>query len=202
MPDKLKMPNPYDAPETASVHPGPPGWYVWFYKLYWPAWWGGTALIAGSWFGLVPAKVGWVGFGFAGAATLGAYFLPGLAGIAAEESVSLDSRLLSTKGEAYKTAIERFSNGVPLTYDGVAFQICPQRELVVWIVTDDPNLEDDEALELATHAIEVKKRLSTESDEFRMAIASHSFYVSVIFGSEQSAIEICRVVDGKVERSD
>lgn len=39
-------------------------------KIIWLVWWVGTFLIAGSWFNIVPYKIGWVGFGMACTASL------------------------------------------------------------------------------------------------------------------------------------
>ena len=147
------MANPYESPtKTPHAAQATPYWYVLFYQLYWPAWWIGTALIAGSWFNIVSPTVGWVGFGLAGAASLGAYVLPSLAGVKPEDYVVLDSRLLNSKGEAYSNALERFSNGATLMYDGVAFGFRPDNEIACGVVAQSPNINEPEASEIAEHA--------------------------------------------------
>ena len=80
-----------------------------FYRYYSPVWWIGTTLIVSSYFKHVSPTVGWVGFGMAGAAALGSYVLPSLAGIKREEYVILNSRLLKSKGKTYSYVMERFS---------------------------------------------------------------------------------------------
>ncbi|WP_148080360.1 hypothetical protein [Roseimaritima ulvae] len=194
------MTNPYDSPHAASQEPNAaPIWYTWFYQLYWPAWWIGTALIAGSWFGIVSSNVGWIGFGLAGAAALGSYILPSLAGIKAEDYVILDSRLLRTKGDAYVDAIERFKNGASLMYDGVAFGFRPNDEIACGIVADNTDMGDEAAMSLANHAQFVFDSLKSESAEFRSAVLGRQFRVSIMSSMDQSARELCRVVDGRLE---
>jgi len=193
------MSNPYESPNTSSGEMNSsPLWYVWFYKAYWPTWWIGTALIALSWFGIVTPTVGWIGFALAGAATLGAYFLPSLAGVKPEDYVILDSRLLNSRGDAYHHALERFRNGASLTYDGVAFGFRPNNEIACGIVADTSDLDDTTASELAGHAQTVFDKLSVESPEFRLAVEGRTFRISILSGSDQSR-EICRVVDGRLD---
>jgi hypothetical protein len=43
---------------------------LWLRRWIWACWWIGTALIVGSWIGWVSNRVGWIGFGAAGASTL------------------------------------------------------------------------------------------------------------------------------------
>ena len=144
------MANPYESPTKTTQHAQTaPYWYVLFYQLYGPAWWIGTALIAGSWFNIVSPTVGWVGFGIAGAAALGSYVLPSLAGVKPEDYVILDSRLLKSKGEAYFDALERFSNGATLMYDGVAFGFRPDNEIACGVVAQSPNINESEARDIA-----------------------------------------------------
>jgi len=174
-------------------------WYVWFYKAYWPAWWIGTALIALSWFGIVTPTVGWIGFALAGTAALGSYVLPSLAGVKPEDYVILDSRLLNSKGDAYHNAIERFQNGASLMYDSVAFGFRPSNEIACGIVADVSDLDERAALELAGHAQSVFDTLSAESVEFRSAVNGRTFRISIMSRSDQSARELCRVVNGKLD---
>lgn len=173
-------------------------WYVWFYKAYWPAWWIGTILIALSWFGLVTPTVGWAGFALAGAAALGSYVLPSLGGMRPEDCVILDSRLISSKGEAYHNAIERFQNGASLVHDGVAFGFRPNNEIACGIVADTTDLDDLAASELAGYAQSVFDTLIAECSEFKSAVAGRTFRISIMSGVDQSARELCRVVDGQL----
>lgn len=80
------MINPYESPNGSEARTCP-WWYVCFYHTYLPVWWIGAALIAGSWFGMVTPTVGWIGFALSGAAALGTYVLPSLAGLQREEYV-------------------------------------------------------------------------------------------------------------------
>ncbi|TWU51457.1 hypothetical protein [Rubripirellula reticaptiva] len=194
------MTNPYDSPHASPREPNvAPIWYTWFYKLYWPAWWIGTALIAGSWFGIVSSNVGWIGFGLAGAAAFGSYVLPSLAGVETEDFVILDSRLLKTKGDAYVNAIERFKDGASLMYDGVAFGFRPSNEIACGIVADNADLDDKAAMALANHAQAAFDTLKSESSEFRTAVVGRQFRISIMSGMDQFARELCRVVDGKLD---
>ncbi|MDZ7616434.1 MAG: hypothetical protein U1E05_05475 [Patescibacteria group bacterium] len=173
-------------------------WYVWFYKAYWPAWWIGTILIALSWFGVVTPTVGWAGFALAGGAALGSYVLPSLAGVKPGDYVILDSRLLNSKGDAYHNAIERFQKGASLMYDGVAFGFRPNNEIACCIVADRNDLNDTAASELAGHAQSVFDKLLDESSEFKSAVDGRTFRISIMSRIDQSARELCRVVDGKL----
>jgi hypothetical protein len=194
------MTNPYQSPKNASQEvTALPIWYVWFYKTYWVAWWIGTALIAGSWFNIVTPTVGWIGFALAGAAVLGSYVLPSLAGIKAEDYVMLDSRLLQKKGDTYYQAIERFRNGASLAYDGVAFGFRPNNEITCAIVAASNNLDDAAATETAQHAKSVFEKLLLESDEFAEAVSGRTFRISIVSGFEPNARELCRVIDGKLD---
>ncbi|MFC1757453.1 hypothetical protein ACFL2H_01625 [Planctomycetota bacterium] len=193
------MSNPYESPNASSREPNvTPMWYVWFYKAYWPAWWIGTILIALSWFDAVTPTVGWAGFALAGVAALGSYVLPSLAGVKQEDYVILDSRLLNSKGSAYHNAIERFRNGASLMYDGVAFGFRPNNEIACGVVADTTDLDDTAASEIAAHAQSVFDKLISECSEFKLAVADRTFRISIMSGVDQSAREICRVVDGKL----
>jgi hypothetical protein len=180
------MTDPYDSPHGTLQEPiAAPIWSTWFYQLYWPAWWVGTALIAGSWFGLVSSNVGWIGFGLSGAAALGSYVLPSLAGVKTEDYVILDSRLLKTKGDAYVNAIERFKDGASLMYDGVSFGFRPGDEIACGIVADNTDLDDEAAMALANHAQTVFDNLKSESTEFRTAVVGRQFRISIMSGMDR-----------------
>jgi hypothetical protein len=193
------MSNPYESPIASTREPNvTPMWYVWFYRAYWPAWWIGTILIALSWFGAVAPTIGWAGFALAGAAALGSYVLPSLAGVKQEDYVILDSRLLNSKDGAYHNAIERFRNGASLMYDGVAFGFRPDNEIACGVVADTTDLDDTAASELAAHAQSVFDKLNAECSEFKMAVTGRTFRISIMSGVDQYARELCRVVDGKL----
>lgn len=194
------MANPYQSPTKTTQHAqAAPYWYVLFSQLYWPAWWIGTALIAGSWFNIVSPTVGWIGFGIAGAASLGAYVLPSLAGVKTENYVILDSRLLKSKGEAYSNAMERFSNGATLMYDGVAFGFRPDNEIACGVVAQSPNINETEAREIADHAQSVFDTLTASSPEFASSVAGQAFRISIMSGMDANATELFRVADGSIE---
>ena len=194
------MSNPYRPPNNSPHEIVPtPWWYVAFHKLYWPAWWIGTALIAGSWFGIVSPSVGWIGFGIAGAAALGSYVLPSLAGAKREDYVLLDSRLIKTKGGAYQDAMDRFGNGATLIYDGVAFGFRRDNEIACGVVADSTGLDDLAATDIADHATSVFDHLVSECSEFASAVAGRTFRISIMSSSDASAYELCRVVDGQFD---
>lgn len=194
------MTNPYKSSVGSSREISQsPTWYVWFYKAYWPAWWTGTALIALSWFEIVTPTVGWIGFTLAGTAALGSYVLPSLAGVVPEDLVILDSRLLNSRSTSYHNAIERFRNGALLMFDGVVFGFRPNDEIACSIVTDVAELDERTARELADHAQAVFEELCEESIEFKSAVNGQTFRVSIMSGTDQSARELCRVVDDRLE---
>jgi len=194
------MTNPYQSPkDTPRGVATSPIWYVWFYKAYWPAWWIGTALIAGSWFNIFSPTVGWIGFALAGTAALGSYLLPGLAGIKSEDYVLLDSRLLKTKDEAFDDAIERFQDGATLAYDGVAFAFRPNNEIACAVAAGSIELNQESASEIARHAKNVFETLRSESAEFAAAVDGRTFRISILSGFEPNARELCRVVDGELD---
>ncbi|WP_148619098.1 hypothetical protein [Mariniblastus fucicola] len=176
-----------------------PSWYVLFYQLYGPAWWIGTGLIAGSWFNIASPTVGWIGFGLACAASLGAYVLPSLAGVKPEDFVVLDSRMLNSKGEAYSDALERFSNGATLMYDGVAFGFRPDNEIACGVVAQSSDINETEAREIADHAETVFDTLTASSPEFASAVAGQTFRISIKSGMDANATELFRVVDRSIE---
>jgi len=193
------MTNPYQSPKnTLREVAASPIWYVWFYKVYWPAWWTGTAIIAASWFDIVTPAVGWVGFALAGTAVLGSYLLPSLAGIKPEDFVMLDSRLLQTKDDTYHNVIERFQNGASLTFDGVTFGFRPNNEIASGTVAGSNDLNDVSALEIAKHAQNVFEKLLSESTEFAAAVTGRTFRISILSGFDPNAHELCRIVDGKL----
>ncbi|MFT5524310.1 MAG: hypothetical protein ACI87E_004823 [Mariniblastus sp.] len=194
------MANPYESPNS-SLQPATaaPYWYVLFYQLYGPLWWIGTALIAGSWFNIVSPTIGWVGFGLAGAAALGSYVLPSLAGVKPEDCVVLDSRLLKSKGEAYSSAMDRFSAGATLMFDGVAFGFRPDNQIACGVVAQSPNINESEALDIADHAQSVFDTLTQSSPEFATAVAGQAFRISIMSSMDANATELYRVVDGTLE---
>lgn len=194
------MSNPSQSTNTSTGEINTsPMWYVWFYKAYWPAWWFGTILIALSWFGIVTPTVGWAGFALSGAATLGSFVLPSLAGVKPEEYVMLDSRLLKSKCNAYHDAIARFRNGATQMYDGVAFGFRPINEIACGIVADTTDLDDTSVSELAGYAQSVFDKLSAESIEFASAVNGRTFRISIMSRVDHSARELCRVVDGQLD---
>lgn len=194
------MVNPYESPtKTPQAAQAAPYWYVLFSQLYWPVWWIGTALVAGSWFNIVSPTVGWVGFGLAGAVALGSYVLPSLAGVKHEDYVVLDSRLLNSKGEAYSDALERFSNGATLLYDGVAFCFRPNNEIACGVVAQSPNINESEARDIVDHARSVFDNLITASPEFALSVSGQTFRISIMSGMDANATELFRSVDGKLE---
>jgi hypothetical protein len=193
------MANPYESPTNSTQRvENPPYWYVLFYQLYWPAWWLGTACIAASWLQLVPPTAGWIGFGLAGAATLGSLVLPSLAGIKPEDYVVLDSRLIHSRGEAYFDALARFSNGATLMFDGVAFGFRPQNEIACSVVAHSPNINDLETNEIADYAHSVFDTLSQKSPEFASAVTGQTFRISVMSSMDENATELFRWIDGKI----
>lgn len=193
------MANPYESPTKTQDTQSSPYWYVLFYQLYGPTWWIGTALIVGSWINIVSPTVGWVGFCLAGAAALGSYVLPSLAGVNQPDYVVLDSRLLKSKGEAYSDAMERFSNGATLMYDGVAFGFRPDNEIACGVVAPSPNINTSEALDVAHHAQSVFDTLTKSSPEFASAVAGQTFRISIMSSMDADATELFRVVHGKIE---
>ncbi len=194
------MNNPYTSP-GGSPHEmvSSPRWYFVFYKLYWPAWWLGTALIVGSWFGMVSPRIGWIGFALTGAAALGSYVLPSIAGTRSEDYVLLDSRLIKTKGEAYRDAIQRFRHGASLIYDGVAFGFRPNNEIACGVVADPAELDDSAATDIATHASIVFDQLVLECTEFAAAVAGRTIRISILSSSDAHARELCRVVNERLD---
>lgn len=196
----ILMANPYKSPsKTTQTDHAAPYWYALFCQFYWPAWWIGTALIAGSWFNIVSPIIGWIGFGLAGAAALGSYALPSLAGIKPEDYVVLDSRLLKSKGEAYSDAMERFSNGATLMYDGVAFGFRSDNEIACGVVARSPNISESETRDIADHAQTVFDTLKSTSPEFASAVAGQTLRISVMSGMDANATELFRMIDGNIE---
>lgn len=159
----------------------------------------GTALIACSWFDIVSPTVGWVGFALSGAAAVGSYVLPSLAGVQQEDFVLLDSRLLETKGEAYSDALARFTNGANLTYDGVAFAFRPGSEIACGVVAHSPNINESEARDIADHAQSVFDELKEKSHDFASAVEGQNLRISIMSEMGASATELYRVVDGIIE---
>ncbi|QDT03334.1 hypothetical protein K227x_17160 [Rubripirellula lacrimiformis] len=194
------MPNPYESPNASSREINTSSrLYVLFYKVYWPTWWLGTAIVALSWFGIVTPTVGWIGFALAGSAALGSYVLPSLVGVKPTDGVNLDSRLLRSKGDGYHKAIKRFQDGALLMYDGVAFGLRSNDEVACGIAADTTDLDELVAWELARHAQSVFDTLSAESVEFRATVDGRTFCISIMSGNGPSGRELCRVVDGKLD---
>lgn len=194
------MTNPYESP--ASATPGAaetPFWYLLFCKIYGPVWWTGTAIVIASWINIVSPTVGWAGFCLAGAAALGSYFLPSLVGAKPEDHVTLDSRLLKTKGDAYTDAIKRFMAGATLTYDGVAFGFRPDDEIACGIVASSSSVGESDAREIADHAESVLEILKDSSPEFATAVAGKRFRISIVSSMDAYNTELYRVVDGHME---
>ena len=194
------MTNPYSSPTNTQQEVGTqPIWYVWFYKAYQPAWWIGTALVVASWMNVVTPTIGWIGFALAGTAAVGSYILPSIAGIKQQDYVILDSRLVKNKGDAYYNAMERFRNGATLLYDGVAFGFRPNNEIACGVVAGTVTLTESSAMELAEQAQSVFAQLQTECKEFALAVADHTFRVSIMSGQDAYSRELCRVVDGNLQ---
>lgn len=192
--------NPYKPPMTSSQSVATiPGWYALFLKIYWPAWFGGTVLIAGTWFDLVPPTIGWVGFGIAGTAALGSYVLPSLVKSQPEDVIALDSHTLKSRGAAYADALDRFENGATLLFDGVAFAFRSGGIIACGIVAPTSHVNEVEARGIADHAKSVFDNLAESSPEFATAVIGHSFRISILSSMNADAKELYRVVDGTFE---
>lgn len=183
--------------DSRSHGHGSPLWYAWFYRAYYPIWWSGTALIAGSWFGIVSPTYGWVGFGMAMAMWIGGQVLPSLAGVTTQDYVILDSHLLATRGEGYENTLERFRDGAVMMFDGVAFQLMDD-EIACAVVSHTSDLDREAAWKLAGHARSVFERLSAESREFHTAVAGKTLRISILSGVDDPT-ELYRIVDGGME---
>ena len=177
-----------------------PLWYVWFYHLYWPAWIGGTILIVCSWANLVSPTIGWVGFGVACAAAVGSYVLPTVAGLTKNEDyVALNSRQLAERGDVYLDAMTRFKNGATLGYDSVAFGFRSDSEIACGAVASSSNIDETEAIDIATHATDVFDLLVERCPEFASVVKDRSLRISIMSSFDPDAEEICQVVDGKFD---
>lgn len=194
------MTNPYESP-SQSPHEtnASPVWYVWFYKAYWPAWWGGLALIACSQLDIPKPMLGWIGFGLAATAAIGSYLLPSLAGIKPDDYVVLDSHQFHTRGEAYRNIMARFQNGATLMHDGVAFGIYPNHEIACGVIVYSTEVNEEIAAELAGHAKAVFDKLSSESQEFKSVAGGRTFRISIMTYVEHTPHVFCRFTDGKLE---
>ncbi len=192
------MNNPYQPPSD-SLHASAsrPGWKTMLGQLYWPAWCIGTALIVGSWIDLVPVSFGWMGFAIAGGASIASNFLSVSPGT--QTPVLLDSRLVQGKGDGYEDAMRCFQSGAPLVFDGVVFRILMNHEIACAIVAHATELDDDGATELASHAISVFDLLVAQCPEFAEVVRDRTFRISIMSGNDQNSVEMCRVVDGKLE---
>lgn len=194
------MDNPYEGPVNSLGGRGTmPLWYTVCRNVYWPAWLIGAGLIACSWFRIVSNTVGWIGFVISGAAVFVSYLLSHYARANQRDYVGLDSRLLATRGESYRSALERFRGGAPLIFDGAVFQIRSNADVVCMIAADPIELDDSSAREIASHASSVFNRLSSESEDFATSVADHTFHVSVVSSLDPEARELCRITNGSVD---
>jgi hypothetical protein len=187
--------NPYTSPlpiPTTAAR----DWFAFVHRLCGPIWWGGTALIALSWFDIVSARVGWIGFAIAGSTVLISYALASRVG-QRETCVILNSQLLQTKDDRYRSVMSRFQNGDPLLYDGFAFALRGEDEIACAMVSSLPASEADEESVGADAKLanSVFKTLQERSEEFSNIISGKSFRVSVLSSFESDAFEICRVHD-------
>ena len=170
-------------------------------------WWGGIALIAGSWLGVVTPTVGWVGFGLTGVAALGLKFMPRDRASGEPDGtdrVALNSRHLSTRGAAYHDVMHRFTEGAALFHDGVGFFLRgeyapPDHWVACGVPADAAEVSDAAALAAADYAGTVFDRLLAISPEFAAAVAGRERVVSVWADGDNGAVECCRVVGGEIE---
>ncbi|MCG8455249.1 MAG: hypothetical protein MI919_03140 [Holophagales bacterium] len=189
-----------DEQETASfpvsLRPGIPAWYALFLRAHLPAWWLGFALVAGSWVGWVTPMVGWLGFGLACLATLGAWVLPKLVGPRAAEKVVLDSRLLEARGTDYEEVMEGFRAGSLLSFDGCGFRLLPGDSLGGAVVS--ASSDRAEAEEAVGHARTVFRRLAEQSPEFAAIAGDRKLEVVVLSSYEATARETWRWAEGEL----
>ncbi|PQO27777.1 hypothetical protein [Blastopirellula marina] len=167
--------------------------------FYWPAWSVGTALIVASWFDLVSVSLGWTGFAIAGLVTIASNILSASPQGESSQLVLLDSRMIHAKGDGYETGMRRFQNGSQLLFDGVIFQQMRHDELVCMVFAHATELDDDGATELASHAISAFDLLVAQCPEFADACRDRVFRISIMSSNDPNAVEMCRVVDGKLE---
>lgn len=194
------MENPYDSPVPHTHDPvSRSAWYEIFYRLCRPAWYIGSAIIVLSWLDVVTPTIGWTGFAIACAASLLSYALPKRDGSQLENYFPLDTRLLKIRDDAYHYAMEQFATGATLAFDGVDFQLRPNNEIECEITATTHELDDHGAHELTEHTKSVFDQLNSSSPEFARAVANRSLSVSILSWSGQSTIQLCRVVDGKLQ---
>ncbi len=111
----------------------------------------------------------------------------------------LDSRMLSSKDQAYFTALDRFRNGAWLIYDGVAFAFFPNNELACSLVAGSVDLDENAARQLAAHGRQVFEQLAASSAEFAQLVSGRTLRVSIVSGFEQHGRELCRIVNGRLD---
>ena len=87
---------------------------------------------------------------------------------------------------------------IAMSWFGVLFGLCPNNEIACGMVADTIDLGDTAASELAGHAHNVFDKLLAESNEFKASVVCRTVRVSIMSDVDQSARELCRVVDGKL----
>lgn len=156
-------------------------------------------MIVASWFDLVSVSLGWTGFAIAGVATIASNILSVSPQSGEPELVLLDSRMMHGKGDGYEEGMRRFQSGSQLLFDGVTFQLMRHDEIACVVFAHATELDDDGATELASHAISVFDLLVAKCPEFAEASRDRVFRISIMSSNDQNTVEMCRVVNGKLE---
>ncbi len=95
--------------------------------------------------------------------------------------------------------MEQFATGATLAFDGVDFQLRPNNEIECEITATTHELDDHGAHELAEHIKSVLAQLDSSSPEFAREVPNRSLSVSILSWSGHSTVQLCRVVDGKLQ---
>src|SRR5690606_27146473 len=109
------------------------------------------------------------------------------------------SRSLRARDDVYRHAIEQFSEGEWLMYDGVSFAFWNNTQLVCSVPSPTPDLAESVARELVDHGLAVFDELKSAAPEFASAVTGRELYLSVSHRDKSSVHELCRVIDGEFE---
>jgi hypothetical protein len=169
---------------------------------YWLAWSAGTVAIVLSWLTLAPPVVGWTGFGLALIASVATQFAGDdrLLSRAPQDLAVLTDDMIRRQDHGFRMALRLCRAGGTVLYRGVAVTF-GRSSLVCSTITALPpgELDDYLACQQAQSATATVQKLVDELPDIPVDIAQQSVVTIVISEFGRNGVEICRVIDGRVQ---
>src|SRR5262249_32784125 len=171
-----------------------------FRQACWLIWFAGTALILLSWFGVVSALIGWIGFGIACAAALRSY-LPRKQIPRNQDWALLTTDMIEVKDHRYDSVIKHLQSGRPAFYDGIGISMRPGNEfaLVIEPSVQIHELDEQFVMREVSRARSMLEKLTRASPEIAAMASDGTLRISIMSEFTERGFEVCRIVNDTID---